>query len=295
MKILDFFKPCDFNNIVCLGRFDGLHLGHKSLLYKGLEIKNNASVSCKLSIFCFQKSEAISRLDSIYTFRETIYKLKDEPVDNVIVASECKEFFEISKEDFLNILLKNFKPITLVCGEDYRFGHNKEGNVDYLKTFCYKHNINLVVVPTYKINGEKVSTSKIKEYLRQGNIPMATRLLGESYFIQGTVVKGRGDGHKIGYPTCNINIPPEKTPVKEGVYASFILLDGQLYPSVTNYGCAPTFGSTLKTVETHILSFNGDLYGKEITVILKRYLRENIKFDNVKQLQNQLEKDIKSL
>lgn len=295
MKLLDYYKPYTDKNVICLGRFDGLHLGHKTLIYKGLEIKNGYGYDTKLAVFMFQGSGAIGRLGLIYTFRESIERLKSEPVDNVIVAPETSDFFNIDKSEFLETIKNNFNPVAIICGEDYRFGHNREGDKEYLREFCLKNGIALCVIPLVKIHGEKVSSSKIKELISEGRVDEAYDFLGENYFIRGQVLKGRGVGRKLGFPTLNVMISPDKVPLKEGVYATFTSFNGEIHPSVTNYGCAPTFSDNTKLVETHVINSHCDLYGFDVKIDFKRYLRPNVKFDSVDELIEQLKKDVKSI
>ncbi len=295
MKLLDYYKPQTYKNVICLGRFDGLHLGHKTLIYKGLEIKHGYGYDTKLAVFMFQGSRSIGRLGRIYTFRESVERLKSEPVDNIIVAPETTEFFNIDKFEFLQTIKNNFNPVAIICGEDYRFGHNREGDKNYLKEFCQNNGIELCVIPLVKLRGEKVSSSKIKQLITEGKVIEANEFLGENYFIHGQVIRGRGVGRKLGFPTLNMMIDSEKVPLKEGVYATFTCFNGEIHPSVTNFGPAPTFSDDVKLVETHVLNCRCDLYGLDVKIDFKRYLRPNIKFNSVDELIEQIKKDIKSI
>lgn len=295
MKILDYFKPQAEKNILCLGRFDGLHLGHKTLIYKGLEIKNQLNDGSKLAIFLFQRSEAIGRLNAIFTFRETIEKLKAEPIDNIVVAPETKSFYSIDKKSFLDTLKNNFKPTAIICGEDYTFGCNREGDSDYLKSYCEKEGIQFICLPIVKFKGEKISSTKIKELLLEGSVDKVYDLLGDYYFISGKVERGRGVGRTIGFPTLNIRIPDEKAPLKEGVYVTLTCFDNLQLTSITNYGRAPTFYYDRIVLENHIVDGNYDLYDKDVQIQFVKYLRGTIKFNTAKELAEQIKKDVESI
>lgn len=295
MKILDYFKPQTEKNVICLGRFDGLHLGHKTLIYKGLEIKNQLNDDSKLAVFIFQRNAAIGRLNAIFTFRETIETLKGEPVDSVIVAPESREFYKIDKLDFVDTIFKNFNPTAIVCGDDYTFGYNREGNKDFLKTYCEERGVTFICLPLVKIKGEKVSSTKIREFLSCGEVEEASKLLGENYFISGKVEKGRGVGKTLGFPTLNIEIPEEKAPLKKGVYVTLVDYGKYQLTSLTNYGNAPTFSSDKVLLETHILDGEYDLYDKEVKIEFIRYLREIKKFNDAQELKEQIEKDVQSI
>lgn len=292
MRILDFYKPSFDHNVICLGKFDGMHLGHKSIIYKGLEVRSSLEYGTKLAAFCFQRTAEKGIFRHIYNFRETAYKFNDELVDNMIVAPETTQFFGLDKTYFLDVLRHNFSPVTIICGSDYTFGRNREGNVEYLKEYCSKFNIPLIVMPMFTLHGTKVSSSEIRKLLTEGNMLEAMHLLGENYFVRGKVVKGRGDGRKIGFPTINLEISPEKVPLKEGVYRTFTIVHGLHYRSITNYGSAPTFGSDKMLIETHLANFDEDIYGEEVKIDFKLYLREARKFNSVEELREQLEEDL---
>ncbi len=295
MKLLDYFKPSEDKNIVCLGRFDGLHLGHKTLIYKGAELRNNLNDGTKLAVFLFQRSEDIRRLNAIFTFRETIDKLKNEPVDNVIVAPETKSFYQIDRKDFLDTIKNNFNPKAIVCGEDYTFGNKRAGDRNYLKAYCEENGIDLYVMPIFNMRGAKVSSSRIRKLLSEGKVRLAAELLGEDYFIDGVVIKGRGDGKKLGFPTINIKVPPEKVMLKKGVYATLTCYDDMVRSSISNFGEAPTFDFDEILLETHITDGECDIYGKEVRIMFEHFIREDIKFDSKKALRDQIQKDIENL
>lgn len=292
MRILDYFKPSTDKNIVCLGRFDGFHLGHKTLLYKGAEIRNNLHDGTKLAVFLFQRYPYTYGAQSILTFRETIDKLKGEPVDNVIVAPETPEFYAIERKNFLDTIKQNFNPVAIICGEDYTFGRDRLGDKNYLKDYCIENGIDFYCMPLFKKGGEKVSSTRIKRLLLEGDVRTANELLGDNYFIRGEVSRGRGVGRKIGFPTMNIEIPPEKAPLKKGVYATLACFGGVKHSSITNYGSAPTFCNDKVLIETHVTDGNCDMYGLDVTIEFERFLREDKKFDTVEDLIEQLKKDV---
>ena len=150
-------------------------------------------------------------------------------------------------------------------------------------------------MPLVKIKGEKVSSTKIKEFLSRGQVEEASKLLGENYFISGNVEKGRGVGKTLGFPTLNIEIPEEKAPLKQGVYVTLVDYGKYQLTSLTNYGNAPTFSSDKVLLETHILDGEYDLYDKEVKIEFIRYLREIKKFNDTQELKEQIEKDVQSI
>lgn len=291
MRILDFFKRTEDRNIICLGRFDGLHLGHKTILYKGTEIRNIRHDGTKLAIFLFQRSPFQRDVHSIFTYREMIEKLNREPLDNVIVAPDEPEFYNIDALTFLNILKRNFNPVAFLCGADYTFGRGREGDKYFLMNYCAANGIDFYCLPLLSLYGEKISSTRIKELLLEGDVRKANKLLGDNYFIRGEVGRGRGVGRKIGFPTMNIEIPPEKALLKKGVYATLACYNGIMHSSITNYGAAPTFFNDKVLIETHVTEGKCDMYGLEVKIEFERFLRENKKFDTVEELVEQLRKD----
>lgn len=192
-------------------------------------------------------------------------------------------------------MFQNFSPVFIVCGEDYTFGKNREGNAEYLKNYCADKGVFCTVMPIIFKNGEKISSTLIKKFLNDGDIEKANMLLGGNYFLSGKVLHGRAVGRTIGFPTLNVEISPRKAPLKRGVYATETIIDGNRYKSITNYGSAPTFDENGFLIETFVLDFRSDVYGKEVIIEFLKYLREDKKFANARLLQKQLDEDIKKL
>lgn len=295
MKIVSYFEQQNRPAVICLGRFDGLHIGHKKLVDEAKRLKTILCKESEVCLFYFKQTRAIGRLNAIFTYEEAVLKFREEGIDKIIVAPLDKDFFSISKEDFLSGLKQNFSPVAIVCGEDYTFGMNKSGDVNFLKKFCDANGIILSVVPTVLYDGKKASSTMVKSFLLKGEVSKANTLLGSPYYIIGNVKKGRGDGSKIGFATANIDIDPQKSPLKEGVYKTVTEIDGITYKSVSNYGAAPTFNDTGLKIETHVLGDPGITYGKSITVYFIDYLRDTFKFKSKEQLIKQLQKDIDTL
>ena len=291
MILLDFYKQHNKPTVICLGRFDGLHLGHLSLIERAKQLKLNSSNAVDVCVFSFFKSEPISRLNTIFTQEEALFEIEKTNADAVIYAYQTQDFYNTTAIDFLTTLKNNFSPVAIICGDDYTFGKNKSGNVEFLQTFCNDNDINLVVTPMVTIDGNKVASTFIKECLAIGDIERANLYLGKKYYMSGIIMQGRGDGSKLGFATANINAP-DKMPIKNGVYLTKALLDGKLYDSITNYGTAPTFGDEKVKIETHILGEFDNLYGKKITIYFDKFLRETKKFDTVDQLKAQIKKDL---
>lgn len=294
---LDFFKNFKTPIVVALGFFDSIHIGHRALIEKAILLSKK--YNCKPAVFTF-KNDISSVVSShskglVFTFYERLKKLEKYSINQVIFTNFTKEFSSLTYNEFLTTLFTNFNIKAIVCGDDYRFGNGGLGNVEILKSYCVSYGIELCEVGEISLFNERVSTGKIKELLLQGKIELANKLLGDQYFICGTVQHGRRVGKSLGFPTANINISSEKLNVKYGVYKTHVFIEGKLYSAITNYGTRPTYGLDEILTETHIKGFDGNLYGKEIIVYFDEYLRECVKFANEEELKIQLQKDLGKL
>ena len=262
-----------------LGGFDGLHAGHRKLLSRA----KNSGCSVGLMTIVGGKEKGL------FTFaeREEIFK---EAGADFVFELPFEEIKNLSPQEFLQLLEKEFSPKLFVCGEDFRFGANASGTAKTIKTDTQ---VCVEVLPLLEIAGEKVSSTTIKALLKEGRVEMANELLAHNFFLIGKVYEDRKVGRTIGFPTANIPYPEGKFPLKIGVYETRVFVDGKTYKGITNYGARPTFEENTVVTETYLDGFSGDLYGKELKVEFVRYLRDVVKFDSVEKLKDQLTKDIK--
>ena len=271
----DLSKGC----AILLGGFDGLHVGHRRLLARAKESGLPVGV---MTIFGGKGEQGL------FTFPERARIFKESGADFVfkLPFSEIKS---LSVTQFLCLLRDEFSPKLFVCGEDFRFGFCAKGTP---KDIVEWGQVRVDVLSLVEIDGEKVSSRTVKHHLLQGDIEKVNALLGHTYFVLGEVVKDRGVGKTLGFPTANIVYAEDKCPMKEGVYETRVRIDGRTYKGITNFGARPTFGNETKRLETHLDGFEGDLYGREIKVEFVRFLREIQKFDDVDALKNQLKNDV---
>lgn len=288
MKILSFKEKSNKDCVVCLGRFDGLHKGHRKLVSEGASIAENEGLS--LCLFTIRPTGAS---ENILLFDELCDRCERLGVETLIFGNDSPEFFDTSADDFLSVLKDGFSAKYFVCGEDFTYGAGRKGNVATLFNFCRENSVDCRVVDILTVDGEKVSSSKIKEMLSEGKVFEAAKLLGEEFCVSGEVVEGRKVGRKLGFSTANVVYPDKKAKIARGVYATKTVVDGVTYNSVSNFGSAPTFGAYSELLETHVIGFGGDLYGKNITVKFVDFMRENKKFADENELIEQLKKDIK--
>ena len=265
--------------VLLLGGFDGLHVGHRLLLSHAkthsLPVGVMTIVGGKGNegLFTPQERESIFRVSGV----DFIFELSFSAIKG------------LSPLQFLATLEREFSPAVLVAGEDFRFGKNAAGDVETLKTSTH---VRVEIFPLVKIDGEKVSTTLLKRLLKDGKIVALNTLLGQEFFVTGTVQKDRQVGRRIGFPTANIAYPTHKCALKTGVYETRVTVDGSEYKAITNYGARPTFQNDEVWTESYLDGFSGDLYGRELTVKFVRYLREVQTFDGAESLREQLQKDV---
>lgn len=271
-----------YEAVMLLGGFDGLHAGHKKLLARALSYSLPVGI---MTIVGGKDSKSLFTLAE----REEIFRLAGIDFVFELPFAEIKT---IPPSEFAALLKQTFNVKAFVCGDDFRFGHLAQGTPETLKRDTQ---VCVEVESLLKIDGEKVSSSKIKEFLERGEIEKANRLLGTTFFVTGEVFQDRQIGRTLGFPTANIDYPKEKFALKKGVYETRVCIDGKEYKAITNFGARPTFDNEKTLTETYIDGFQGDLYGKKLQIQFVRFLREITKFENVEALKQQLEQDIRSV
>ncbi len=285
----------DRKTVIALGYFDSVHRGHRIVMQKARQIAEK--VNSRLVVFTFKgnlKKELLGDGEKcIYLASEREKIIKELGVEEVYFAPVDKEFLSLDKKSFLDFLNENFDISCYVSGEDYRFGNKGLGNQDFLMEYAKSRGQEYIVCQTESYLGEKISTTRIKESLKNGEIKKANQMLGRPYSLTGKVFEDRKIGRKLGFPTVNIAIENDKFRLKDGVYKGNVSLDGVKYNAIINYGARPTFELDNKLIEAHIIDFNGNLYGREITLNFDAFMREIIKFGSESQLKKQLETDLK--
>lgn len=279
---------------VALGSFDGLHRGHMSVIACTADFERECGLSPHVLLFDAHpmlviKGSAPERIlqDSL---RDEI--LATAGVETTIIPfiyikdMTCREFFE-------KILIGRLNAGAVCCGWNYRFGKGGEGDCETLKALCEEYGIMLKILPHVDFDGEPISSTRIRKAVENGEIPLANAMLGREFRYKSTVVSGHQRGRLIGAPTINQHFDKNFVLPKKGVYASVTVVDGKEYPSVTNIGLRPSFENEDFRSETCILGFAGDLYGQDIEVRLIEYLRDEIRFDSMEKLSEQIEKDAK--
>jgi riboflavin kinase/FMN adenylyltransferase len=287
------------DSLIAIGIFDGVHLGHQSIIEKLVnDSKKVNSPSVVLTFFPHPKKvlHGISGQFYLSSPDERAELISDLGVDYVITQLFDESFSKTSALDFVKKLHNHLDMKSLYVGDDFALGKDREGNVEVLKRIGEDLGYTVNVVNSVSLDGLVISSSMVRKSLIDGDVEYARKLLGHPYQVDGKVIPGDGRGRKLGIPTANIDVWGEKVLPKVGVYVCEVLLDGHIFGSVTNIGVRPTFdsGSLMTRVETHILDFDRDLYGTNLRLQFLKRLRDEIRFKDVQHLVNQIIQDTRS-
>ncbi len=276
---------------VALGSFDGLHKGHMSVIACALSFKECGL----LPLVMLFDSHPLKSLCGKAPAEILQPELRDEILAERGVGKAFISFEEIKdlscREFFTEILLKKLNAGAVCCGTNYRFGKNASGGIVELSALCEEFGVKLKISPEITVGSLPVSSTRIRQAVENGDIPLANEMLGREFRYKYTVVSGDKRGRLMGAPTINQHFSSNFVIPKKGVYASVTVVDGKEYPSVTNIGLRPSFENEDLRSETCILGFSGDLYGKEIEVRLTEYLRGEMKFESMEKLGSQIRLD----
>ena len=277
--------------IFALGFFDGVHLGHQALLRECVTLAEKMGVQTAAITFeAHPKSLFSDPTPLISTIQDRKRLLRHFGMDHVHVFPVTWDFLTKPWEQFLQELL-DCGAAGFVCGDDFRFGHFGAGNAEKLQQFCAQRNLPCIIVPEQTIDGIRISSSYIRKQLEEGDMATAVRFLGHPYELTGTVIHGHRIGRTLGIPTANLLLPDGLVIPRFGVYICRVLIGEKSYPAVTNIGTRPTVGGHRITVEPWILDFDGDLYGKTVTLEFHAFLRPEKKFDSLEALKAAIEEN----
>src|SRR5690625_98792 len=276
-------------SVVTIGTFDGVHIGHKAILKRLVNTaKADGLESVLLTFFPHPRMvvQSVSDLRLINTIDEKKELLKKEGLNSLVIHPFTKDFSRLTAREYVrDILVKELAAKKIIIGYDHRFGKNRTADINVLKEFGKKYNFEVVEISAQELDEVAVSSTKIRRALGKGDIATANDYLGYDYFLTGTVVKGRKIGRTIDFPTANIHIDETyKLIPKIGVYVTSTSIDGKTYYGITSIGTNPTLNGDSKTIETHLLDFQDDLYGEKLEISFLKYIREEEKFDSVKEL-----------
>ena len=300
MKIFNGFNIPQkyFNSIILVGNFDGVHLGHQKLFKKAREYKKK--FKSKIGVITFNPMPKMFFNQNLKHFKlmnttQKIDQLRKQKVDFLINQKFSKKFSKIKAELFIqNYLNKKIKAKVLFVSNNFRFGNKREGDINLLKSNEIKYNYKLIIPQPLKKNNKIISSTKIRKLLSNGNLKLANKYLTRKWEIEGKVQKGRKVGGKIGFATCNIDIG-NYIIAKPGVYAVKARLNSnkKKINGIANLGFRPTFNQNKILLEVNLFNFNRNIYNKKLVVEFIKFIRREKKFKSIKQLTNQIKKDIR--
>ncbi|MEK0442617.1 MAG: hypothetical protein RL403_1595 [Bacteroidota bacterium] len=290
------FHPPHFS-VVTSGTFDGVHLGHQKILRRLQELANRKQGETVLLTYwphprlILQPEDKSLRL--LTSLSEKVKLLEGMGVDHLIILPFTKELSQMSSEEFIrDILVDKIQTKTLVIGYDHKFGKNREGSFEYLQSHSHLFGFAIEEISRQDVDDLGVSSTKIRTALAQGDISIANKYLGRPYDLSGQVVKGQQIGRSIGFPTANIQIADNyKLLPRDGAYAVYADVNSIRYKAILNIGDRPTVDGEKKTIEAHLIDFEGDLYGQELRIYFQEFLREEKRFESLDALKNQLAVD----
>ncbi len=285
-------KDLNFSaSVVALGNFDGLHVAHQKIMNKTKEYAKVNNLASGVLLFDKLPSEVFSRCAKyIMSLSDKKELLSD--MDFVYVQEFSDKFRSLSGEEFAEFLVKTLKVKAVCAGFNYRFGKNASCDISDLEEFGRKYGFSVLKTDELKIDDKTVSSTYIRGLIESGEMQEAARFLGRKFFMTGEVLSGFHLGRTFGFPTVNLSYENNSVIPKYGVYKGVVEVLGKSYKAVINVGKRPTFDRDDVTIESFLLDFEGDLYGKKIRVYFEEFLRPEMKFENAEALAKQIESDI---
>lgn len=284
---------------ITIGKFDGIHLGHRKLLKEVRRLAGNDLKACMFTFDLFpQTLFTHNEIPLIYTNEEKKYLLERENLADALISySFTREAAAMSAEDFVrDVLVGALNVRRIVMGEDFHFGKDRAGDVKLLKAMGSELGFETFIYQKVADENDQISSSRIRDFISKGEVAKANELLGEPFFIYGTVEKGASFGHEMGFPTANVAIPTNKLLPPKGVYFSRTMIGSSVYDGITNIGTAPTVSDNTGyrdvRLENFMFDFNANIYGKELCCMLYEYKRPEIKFDGPKALAAAIAQDV---
>ena len=287
-------------SVVTIGNFDGVHLGHQAVLAQMVEKSQQLGVPGVILMFEPTPQEFFSARNGslqaparLTRLREKLQSLRRYAVDRVLCLRFDQRLAEQTAGDFIDeLLVKQLGVRCLIVGDDFRFGYRRQGDLAMLKSAGERHGFQVVNMHTFNIDGDRVSSTRIRQALELGDLNTASKLLGRPYHMSGRIVHGDKRGRQIGFPTANIYLHRHVSPLR-GVYAVSVFgLEREPIDGVANIGVRPSVDGTECLLEVHLLDFDGDIYGRHVQVVFLSRLRDERRFESVEALKQQIAVDV---
>lgn len=283
--------------IVTIGVFDGVHRGHQAILSLLVEKSFTFGLPGVVVTFDPHPSEIVRRekVEFLLDINDRLAIIENFPHTYTVLIRFDEQFAEKTPEEFIREMKEKLNLKEIIIGQNFYFGKGRKGNINLLEELGERYNFKVSIVPPVEYQGVPISSSRIRDALKKGNINSANEMLGRYFFLKGRVIRGKGLGKEIGFPTANISVPSRIIIPKLGVYASIGTIEDEKFIGVTNIGFAPSLkGEKEVTVETHFLDFNRDIYDRLVKIELLEYIRPELRFSSLEQLVTQINIDIES-
>lgn len=282
--------------VVTIGTFDGVHIGHKAILRRLVETAKKEDLDSVVLTFFPHPRMVLQQntdLKLINTIEERASLLQKTGLDHLVIHPFTHAFSRLTALEYVrDILVNSLNAKKIIIGYDHRFGRNRTANIENLKEYGLIYNFEVEEISAKEIDDVAVSSTKIRKALNSGDVETANSYLDYEFMLSGEVVKGKAIGRTINYPTANLRLKENyKMVPKNGVYIVKSVLDGNIVYGITSIGTNPTVGGNEKTIETHFLDFDKDLYGEKITVEFIKFIRDEETFDSIESLRLEIEKD----
>jgi riboflavin kinase/FMN adenylyltransferase len=292
-------NPGERKVCVAIGVFDGVHLGHQQVIRQTIsDAQQHEAISVVVTFDCHPNSVVAPERTPplIYPLAKKLHVIESMGIATTLLVHFDKAFSQIPAEDFIRGLCADFKNISSICvGSNFTFGHRRQGNVELLRTLGKQLNFTVHGLAAVALDGERVSSTRIRDAIRSGNLDTASQMLGRAYSLTGKIIKGDKIGRQLGFPTANLDfagliLPPN------GVYAAHAEVGGKTFRAAVNIGVRPTIQNTAPQlhVEAHLLDFSGNLYGHEMELIFIEKIRDEKKFPSIDALKEQIAQDIET-
>jgi riboflavin kinase/FMN adenylyltransferase len=283
------------DTVLTIGTFDGVHLGHQQLLQRLKALADSSGLLAAVLTFRNHPRLVLNselELSYITTLEDRLDLLRGQGIDLVISVDFTRDLSLLGAREFVGLLCGHLKMKSLVVGPDFALGHGREGDISTLTHLGEEMGFRVQAIEPTMMMGDVIKSSKTRGLIAQGDVETASRMLGRWYALTGLVVEGDRRGRLLGFPTANLSLDPSVVIPADGIYATWVVVDGRRCQGATCIGLRPTFGVNSRTVETFILDFQGDIYGKPITLEFAGRLRDEQAFPNVEALVEQMKIDV---
>jgi len=282
--------------VITIGTFDGVHIGHRKIIKRIVESAENSALESAVLTFFPHPRMVLQKevgIELINTIEERKQILENTGIDHLIVHPFTRAFSRLTAQEYIEeVLVKKLQAKKVIIGYDHRFGRNRNADIEDLKKYGEKYGFEVEEISKQDVDEVAVSSTKIRKALQEGDVEKANTYLGSNFLLTGTIVKGKGLGKDLGFPTANLKIEETyKLIPKTGVYVVKSLIDDQEFFGMMNIGYNPTVGGSEKTIETYFFNLDKNLYGKKLQIEMLKRIREEKKFSRVEELIKAMKED----